>query len=300
MRLAILGVPSSIGSRSTGVEKGPAALRRAGLIERIRSDGHDVEDRGDQEEALFRPDPDPARRKMQNLPGVAAMARILAGRVESALRDGRRLLILGGDCTLALGSLAGISRVHRAAGLAYLDRHADLNTPASSPSGFLDGMVLSHLLGRGEPGLARLGERFPLVRPGRLALLGVERLDPQEVPVFEALPSFRTRAGEIRRDGAARIAREALRRITGQDGFFHVHLDVDVVDSDEIPAVDFPAPGGITGEDARDLLAAMAASPGFLGIEITSFNPDRDPGGAAAARVIEIIGAALNAAAGDA
>ena len=92
-------------------------------------------------------------------------------------------------------------------------------------------------------------------------------------------------------------AREALRRIAGQDGLFHVHLDVDVVDSGEIPAVDFPAPGGISGEDARDLVTGMAASPGFLGIEVTNFNPDRDPGGAAAARVIEIIGAALNASA---
>jgi len=300
MKLSILGVPSSIGGRNTGTEKAPRALRRAGLRERILSGGHDVEDRGDQEETPFAPDPDPSRRKQQNLPGVAAMARTLAGRVESALREGRKLLVLGGDCTVALGSLAGISRVHRDGGLAYLDRDAELNTPATSPSGILDGMVISHLLGRGASELARMEGRTPLVRPGRLALLGVERLDPQEVPVFEALPSLRIRAAEIRRDGAAAVVRETLRRIAEQDGPFYVHFDVDVVDSAEIPAVDFPAPGGISGDEARVLLAGMAASPGFLGIEVTNFNPDRDPGGGAAIRVVEIIGAALGTATGRA
>ena len=295
MKISILGVPSSIGARGTGVEKGPAALRRAGLRERLLSGGHGVEDRGDQEETPFLPDPDPSRRKMQNLPGVAAMARVLADRVESVLKDGRKLMVLGGDCTVALGSVAGISRVHPRAGLAYLDRDAELNTAASTPSGILDGMVISHLLGRGAPELARTEPVFPLVRPGRLALLGIERLDPQEVPVFEALPSLRVRGPEIRRDGAAVIARETLRRVAGEGGLFYVHLDVDVIDSGEMPAVDFPAPGGISGEDVRDLLSGMAASPGFLGIEVTNFNPDRDPGGAAAARVVEIIGAALNA-----
>ena len=293
MKLSILGVPTSLGARNAGTEKAPRALRRAGLRERLLSIGHDVEDLGDQDVTPFAPDPDPARRKQPNFPGVAVMARTLAGRVESVLREGRRLLVLGGDCTVALGSLAGISRIHRDAGLAYLDRNAGLSTPATSPSGILGGMVLSHLLGRGASELARMEGQAPLVRPGRLALLGVERLDPQEVPVFEALPSLRIGAPEIRRDGAAAVAREALRRISEQGGPFYVHFDVDVVDCAEIPAVDFPAPGGISGDEAGLLIAGMAAREGFLGIEVTSFNPDRDPGGGAAVRVAEILGAAL-------
>ncbi len=293
MKLSILGVPTSLGARNGGTEKAPCALRRAGIRERVLSGGHDVEDRGDQEETPFAPDPDPARRKQRNLPGVAAVARTLAGRVESVLREGRKLLVLGGDCTVALGSLAGISRIHGEAGLAYLNRDADLNTPATSPSGILDGMVISHLLGRGVSELARMEGPAPLLRPARLALLGVERLDPQEVPVFEALPSFRIRAPEIRRDGGTAVAREALRRIAEQGRPFFVHFDVDVVDSAEIPAVDIPAPGGISGDEAGLLIAGMAASPGFLGIEVTNFNPDRDPGGRAALRVVEILGAAL-------
>ncbi len=300
MKLSILGVPTSLGARNAGAEKAPQALRRAGLPERILSGGHDVEDRGDQEETAFVPDRDPAHQKQQNLPRVEAMARTLAGRVESVLRKGRRLLVLGGDSTVALGSLAGISRVHPTPGLAYLDRDAGLNTPATSPSGILGGMVVSHLLGRGAAELVRLEERIPLVRPGRLALLGVERLDPQEVPVFEALPSLRVRASEIRGAGGAAVAREALRRIGEGGAPFYVHLDAGVVGGIETPAADSPAPGGIRPDDVRLLIAALASEEGFLGIEVTGFNPDRDPGGGAAVRLAEIIGAALGPATGSA
>ncbi len=298
MNLAILGVPSSIGARSRGTEKAPVALRRAGLREVLRAGGHQVEDLGDQEEIPFAPDPDPARGKQQNLPGVLGMARTLAARVEAPLRDGRRLLVLGGDCTVALGTLAGICRVRGEAGLAYLDRDAELNTPRTTRSGILDGMVIAHLLGRGAEELARMEPGSPLVRPGRLALLGTERLDPQEVPVFEALPSLRLPAREVRRLGPGAAAREILRRIAAGGGSFQVHLDLDVVDGAEMPAVDFPAPGGLSLQEVRFLLAAMAADPGFLGLEVTNFNPDRDGDGAAAGRVVELIGAVLGSTGG--
>jgi arginase len=293
MKLAVLGVPSSIGARNPGTEKAPGALRSAGLLERLHALGHDVEDRGDQEAVPFFPDPDPARSKHQNLPGVLAMAKTLAARVESALRDGRKLLVLGGDCTVALGSLAGISRVHPDAGLAYLDRDAELNTPQSSRSGILDGMVIAHLLGRGAPALWRMEDRSPLLRPGRLALLGIERLDPQEIPVFDALPSLRLQPLELRRRGVEASARDTLSRIASGAAPFYVHFDVDVVDGTEISAVDFPAPGGLGVEEVRGLLAEMAADSRFLGMEVTNFNPDRDLGGAGAERLVRLISGSL-------
>jgi arginase len=294
MRLAVLGVPSSIGARNTGTEKAPQALRAAGLLDRIRAGGHDVEDRGDQETAPYVPDPDHARE--QNVPGVAAMARTLAGRIESVLREGRKALVLGGDCTIALGSLAGITRIHPETGLAYLDRDAELNTPRSSGSGILDGMVIAHLLGRGVPELVRLEDRSPLLRPARLALLGVERLDPQEVPIFDALPCLRLQPKEIRRLGPQTAARETLSRIAPGDSPFYVHLDMDAVDGGEFPAVDFVAPGGLGTGEVLPLLAELAAHPGFLGIEATNLNPDRDPGGAAARKLVELIGGMLDSA----
>jgi len=289
MRLAILGVPSSIGARSAGTEGGPRALRKAELADRLRSDGHDLEDRGDQPETAYVPDTEPAHRKRQNVEGVANVARTLAPRVESALREGRLPLILGGDCTIALGSFAGAARVHRDLGLVYFDRDAELNTPQTTLSGILDGMVVAHLLGRGVPELARPEGGAPLLGPGRLALIGVDRLDPREAQVYDALPAYRLRSAEIRRDGTARTVEEILRRLAGEGGAFFIHFDLDVVDGSELPAVDFPAPGGLRLEEAQRILSGLVASPAFAGIEVTNFNPVRDPDGIVAARVVELI-----------
>ena len=154
-------------------------------------------------------------------------------------------------------------------------------------------MVLSHLLGRGASELARMEGRLPWSGPGAWRFWESSGWIPRRSP--SSRPSLPSGSGapEIRRDGAAVVAREALRRIAEQGGPFYVHFDVDVVDCAEIPAVDFPAPGGISGDEAGLLIAGMAAREGFLGIEVTNFNPDRDPGGGAAIRVAEIIGAAL-------
>ncbi|HMC81924.1 MAG TPA: arginase family protein [Candidatus Polarisedimenticolia bacterium] len=287
MKLSLLGVPSSAGAQSSGIEKAPAALRGAGLAEALRSAGCEVEDRGDQPEMPYAPDPDPVHRKYQNLEPVLEVSRILASRVESVLREGRIPLVLGGDCTIALGCFAGAARFRADLGLVYLDRDADLNTPATTRSGILHGMVLAHLLGRGLPELSRLGERFPLLRPGRLALLGADRLDPAEVPIYEALPSYRIHSPEIRSRGPSRVAVEVLERVAGGGGAFFVHFDVDAVDGGELPATDFPAPGGLALEEARLLLSNLVGSPGFAGIDVTEYNPEKDPQALSAAKVVE-------------
>jgi arginase len=290
MNLAVLGVPSSIGARHAGSEKAPAALRRAGLLEKLRSAGHDVADREDQELVVFRPDVDPARAKQQNLPAVAKTARGVAARVEAALREGRRPLVLGGDCTIALGSVAGLSRFHPDPGLVYLDRDAELNTPQTTRSGILDGMVIAHLLGRGAPELSRLSGQSPMLRPGRLALLGVGRLDPQEIPIFEALPALRMRSDDLVRLGSAAAAKETLQRLGGSGAFF-VHLDVDVLDGEAIPAVDLPAAGGLALSEAAAFLSILSGDPGFAGLEVTNYNPDRDASGVAARKLVDLLAA---------
>jgi arginase len=293
MNLTILGVPSSIGARNTGTEKAPAALRKAGLIARLRAAGHDVAEGGDQQPSPYVPDEDPAHRKMKNLAGVLPVVLALASRVESTLRDGRIPLVLGGDCTIALGTMAGAVRVHREMGLAYLDRDAELNTPRTTPSGILDGMVIAHLLGRGDPALSRLEGSEPLLRPGKLALLGVERLDPQEIPFYEALPSLRIPGPDMRGIGGAETAQQVLSRLASPGGRFWIHCDLDVLDESEMPAVDFPAPGGIGTEHMQVLLSRLAAHEGLAGLEVTNFNPDKDRDGKAALRVVELLAEAL-------
>jgi arginase len=294
MNLGILGVPSSIGARNTGTEKAPGALRRAGLLERLESSGHEVKDWGDQEEAPYVPDEEHSHKKMKNLDGVIRVVRRLADRVEAALREGATPLVLGGDCTVALGSLAGAARVHPEMGIAYLDRDAELNTPQTTPSGILDGMVIAHLLGRGEPTLAFHSGSSPLLRPGRLALLGVERFDRPEIPFYEALPALRIPGPDLWKLGGAKAAQEVLTRLATGQGRFWVHCDLDVVDGSEMPAVDFPSPGGISTVQLEVFLAHLAASDRFAGMEVTNFNPDKDPDGTAAKRVVDLLGAAFS------
>ena len=290
MKLTLLGVPSSIGARNLGTEKAPSALREAGLPRRLSGAGIDWQDAGDLDPAPYAADDDPGHARRKNLDGVLRVARVLADRVGAILSESRVALILGGDCTVALGALAGAARQHGEMGLVYLDRDAELNTPATTPSGILDGMVIAHLLGRGEPALAAFERPAPLLRPGKLALLGVGRLDPQEIPVFEALPALRISSQELRGMAATRAAAEVLARLAAGEDRFWVHCDLDVLDGEEMPAVDFPAPGGIALAQLTGILRGLAASPGFAGIEITNFNPERDAGGKAARRVVEMVG----------
>jgi arginase len=293
MNLTVLGVPSSIGARNTGTEKAPGALRGAGLLQGLAARGHSVRDAGDQETTPYLPDDNPSHKKRQNLEGVIRMAKALAPRVESVLREGRIPLVLGGDCTVALGSLAGAVRARGEMGLAYFDRDAELNTPQSTPSGILDGMVIAHLLGRGEPALALPDGSSPLLRPGKLALLGVERFDPQEIPFYEALPALRIPGPEVWKMGGAKAAEEVLIRLASGDDRFWIHCDLDVLDGTEIPAVDFPAPGGISLVQMEVILARLTGAAGFTGLEITNFNPDKDPGGATARRVVDLLSVGL-------
>ena len=290
MKITLLGVPSSIGARNLGTEKAPTALREAGLLLRLGSTGIGWRDAGDLPTFPYAADDHPAHARHKNLQGVLQVARTLADRVAAIVSESRVALILGGDCTVALGTLAGAARFHPEMGLAYLDRDAELNTPATTPSGILDGMVIAHLLGRGEPALATFERPAPLLRPGKLALLGVGRLDPQEIPVFEALPALRISSEELRGLPATRAADEVLARLAAGEDRFWVHCDLDVLDGEEMPAIDFPAPGGISLAQLTGILRRLAASPGFTGIEITNFNPERDAGGKAARRVVEMIG----------
>jgi len=153
-KIALLGAPTSAAALSAGHEGGPSALRAAGLIERLKSIGYEVVDLGDDAPQLSRADEESPRAR--NLPAVVAALEALKPRVEHAVKSGALPLILSGDCSVALATVAGVRRYVRNVGLVYMDRDADLNTPATTSSGSVDGMVVSHLTGRGAAELVRL------------------------------------------------------------------------------------------------------------------------------------------------
>ena len=169
-KVGIIGVPSSAGARQTGQEQAAQAFRQASLNEHLRSAGLSVTDFGDLPEVPFRPDPQ--HPKSQNLQLVVEVAKNVADQVEEVVRKGCLPVVLGGDCTITLGVLAGLLSQEPKLGLMYLDGDLDLNTPDTTPSGIFDGMVMAHIIGKGVPALSHLGPRYPLMAEENIALFG--------------------------------------------------------------------------------------------------------------------------------
>ena len=182
-QLALIGVPSSAGARRAGQERAPAAFRTAGLVERLQATGLEVKDLGDLPTATFRPDSEHPRQ--QNVGLVVDVARQAADRIDGAVASHRLPLVLGGDCSLSLGVIAGLLRHHSRLGLLYFDGDVDLNTPETTPSGAFDGMVVAHILGRGARQLAEIGPRSPLLSEEDIVLFGYDVesgwIDPPEL-----------------------------------------------------------------------------------------------------------------------
>jgi arginase len=288
-KIALLGAPTSAAALSAGHERAPSAFRNAGLVERLESAGYEVTDLGDDRTQLYKPDNESPRAR--NLPAVIAALEALKPRVEQAVKSAALPMILGGDCSVALATVAGARRYFRHVSLIYMDRDADLNTPATTPSGCVDGMVVSHLTGRGAAELVRFWGEPPLVREPDLALFGIDRLDPGEDEALRKSTLRHFNADEIRRKGAAEAAKIALDRIHANNSEFVLHLDVDVIA--DFPATNFPGSGGLTLDDVREALGVFAQEKTLAAIEVTAYNPEKDLDGAAAATIVELLAGAL-------
>src|SRR5258706_5106344 len=254
--LALIGVPSSAGARRTGQERAPVALRAAGLAERLRDLGLDVVDQGDLPCVTFRPDETSPRQ--QNLDLVVGVARQTADRVDRIVAGGRLPIVLGGDCSLSLGVIAGLLRHRRRLGLLYFDGDLDLETPETTPSGIFDGMVMAHALGRGSPRLAGIGPRRPLLSEEDVVLFGYNLesgwTDPPEIEALGRSRSAQYPVARVPQEAAA-AASEALRGLEGRAGAGLVHFDGDGVG---FPAPDLPHPNPPHPD------AALPAPAGFL------------------------------------
>jgi arginase len=284
-KIALLGSPTSAAAMSPGHEGAPAALRAAGLVDRLRSAGYEVADLGDDPAQLYKSDEESPRAR--NLPGVLAALDALRPRVEQAVKSGARPLVLGGDCSVALATIAGVRRYFRHVGLVYMDRDADLNTPATTPSGCVDGMVVSHVTGRGAAELVRFWSEPPLVREPDVALFGVNRLDPPEEEQLSRSPLRRYLAADVQRMGPAAAAEAAVERIHGNDYEFVLHLDVDVIA--DFQSTNFPGSGGLRLEEVREALEVFATKKNLAAVEVTAYNPAKDPDGNDAKLVVDLL-----------
>jgi arginase len=288
-KIALLGSPTSAAAMSAGHEGAPAALRAAGLIERLRAAGYEVSDLGDDHPQLYKPDDESPRAR--NLPRVIAALEALKPRVEQAVKSTALPVILSGDCSVALATVAGTRRYFRNVSMIYMDRDADLNTPATTPSGCIDGMVVSHLTGTGAAEMVRFWGEPPLVREPDLALFGVARLDPAEKQLLTKSPLRCFHAADVQRLGAASAAQSAVERIHANGYEFILHFDVDVIA--DFQATNYPGSGGLTLDDVRQALEVFVTQKHLAAIEVTAYNPTKDTGANAAKVIVELLGSVL-------
>ncbi len=290
-KIALIGAPSSAAAFMPGSEKAPAALRAAGLAERLQSAGYEVTDHGDCAARLFADDEE--HRRARNLAEIVAGLNDLKMRAELAVKSGALVLVLGGDCAQVIGLLTGARRYYKHVNLLWFDRDADLNTPATTPSGRIDGMVVAHIIGKGAPELVRFWGESPLVREPDVTLFGLERLDPPEQEFLSKSPMRHVYAADVQAKGASAAARETLAHIHADAREFVLHLDTDVIAQEEFSAVNVPGSGGLRFDEVRTALSEFAKHKNLLGLAVAQYNPDKDPDGAGAKKLVDLLVEAL-------
>lgn len=294
--IGVIGVPTSAGAFAPGQEQAPTALRQAGLLKGLESAGVEVRDRGDRQPWRWRPDRQHPR--AQNVPQITEIVRDTAHRVAESAAAGEFTLVLGGDCTVGIGTVAGHVSQREHLGLLYFDTHADLNVPDSVSEGALDWMGLAHMLGeRGAAAeLVSAGPRVPLLDPADVHLFG---WGPLQATAFEQEVISRrsievTPVDQVTADPEG-AARRALAAISARCDRLLVHFDVDVIDFTDVPlSENWGRNEGLPFEQALRALDALLASPLVAGLTITELNPDHaEEGGDGIAQLATAIAGSL-------
>jgi arginase len=290
-KVTIIGAALDLGQGRRGVDMGPSAMRAAGLEERLRSLGYDVRDRGN----VASPEPEETAmhdERARFLPQIKATCERIAGLVAEARADGETPLVLGGDHSVALGTLGGLASTGGTGGVLWIDAHSDANTPETSPSGNVHGMPLAAALGLAGPEFESEAWPLPAVDPKRVALIGAREIDQGERKLLRDQGIRVFTMSEIDRIGIERAVREALDRVAGP-GFVHVSLDMDVLDPVVAPGVGTPVRGGLTYREAH-LALELVSESGLAGsLEVVEVNPILDRENTTAMTAVELVASAL-------
>ncbi len=293
--IAIIGAPLDLGAGRRGVDMGPSAVRVANLFGRAQSLG-DVVDLGNApvvQAEMFPEGPANAR----YLPHIAETCSKLAIMVQQAMAEGRVPVVLGGDHSVAVGTVAGVSAHYRKQGkkigLIWVDAHADMNTPETSPSGNVHGMPLACCIGIGPPELTEIAGYAPKVDPRNVALVGLRSVDERERDYVHksGVRTFTMR--DIDERGLRTVMEDAMRIASDGTAGFHVSFDMDVVDPQEAPGVGTPVKGGMTYREAHLAMETMCDCGGMTSIEVMEVNPVIDEVNRTAVLAVELIMSAL-------
>jgi arginase len=289
----VIGAALDLGAGRRGVDMGPSAIRYAGLANRIAELGHEYVDWGNVETAVAEAS-SVGDEHARFLPQIKDTCTRIAQFVAQAVQQAYVPLVLGGDHSVALGTLAGLRKVHGPGGAIWIDAHGDLNSPDTSPTGNVHGMVLAAALGLAGERFREEGWGLPALAPGRIALVGVRELDDGERAVLRDLDARMFTMSDVDRLGVERAVREALAHVAGA-GFVHVSLDMDALDPDVAPGVGTPVRGGLSYREAHLALELVAESGLATSLDVVEVNPILDRENQTGKLAVELIASALGA-----
>ena len=292
--VAVIGAPLDLGAGRRGVDMGPSAIRYAGLEQQLAQKlGVRVTDSGN----VISPVVETTAmgdERARYLEQILDLCDRLAGLVASAAGRGALPLVLGGDHSVALGSLVGMAQARGSGGVVWVDAHGDLNTPETSPTGNVHGMVLAAALGLAGDEFRRDGWPLPAVEPGKLALVGVRSLDDGERELLHKLEARVFTMSEVDRIGVEPCMHEALAHASGA-AFLHLSFDMDVVDPDYAPGVGTPVRGGLSYREAHLAMETVAESGLLDSMDVVEVNPILDRENATGQLAVELVASALGA-----
>ena len=278
-KITFIGVPLDLGAGRRGVDMGPSAFRLADIHQKVRELGYEVDDAGDMEVSIqeMRNPGDP---RLRFLKEIRATCEALRDKVVEVLAQRAMPVVLGGDHSIAMGTIGGVSRFHHERkekiGLVWFDAHGDMNTPQTSPSGNIHGMPLAVALGLGEESLVRLAGRVPMVDGARAAVVGLRDVDPAERENIKTsgIGAFTMR--DIDERGMRTVMEEAIQRATTGTAGIHVSVDLDGMDPYFAPGVGTPAAGGISYREAHLAMEMLADTGQVVSAELVEVNPILD------------------------
>jgi arginase len=292
MRIRVIGVPMDLGADRRGVDIGASAIRYAGLNDQLRRLGYSVNDTGNivvpQPESQPIGDP-----HVKYLEPIVQVSENLADAVTAALQDGEFPLVLGGDHSIALGSITGVARVYRDIGVIWVDAHGDFNTHETTPSGNIHGMILGALAGLGHPSLTGIGGWSPKINTRSIVIVGARDLDPRERDLLREHKIHVFTMTDIDQRGMSEVIEQAVEVASQASHGFHLSLDMDSLDPREAPGVGTPVRGGLTYREAHLAMEVVAASGRMVSMDAVEVNPILDRENATAQLAVELILSAL-------
>jgi arginase len=288
--ISIIGVPMDLGQMRRGVDMGPSAIRYAGVVERLENLGYEINDLGDIEIGQAERVHNNPDTNLRNLKAVAEASGKLASTVDEVITSGDFPLIFGGDHSIAIGTLAGVSKQYENLGVIWYDAHGDLNTGETSPSGNIHGMPLAVSLGIGHETLTSIGGNTPKIKPENIVIIGARSLDEGERELIKEKGIKVYTMHEIDRMGMAKVMEESIGYLKDKTDGVHLSLDLDGLDPSDAPGVGTPVLGGISYRESHLAMEMLEEAKIITSAEFVEVNPILDEKNKTATVAVALMG----------